>query len=676
MNRDSQLVITLKERCRVCYTCVRDCPAKAIRITGGQAQVISERCIGCGNCIKVCSQNAKQAYNLIDDIIALLESGNPVAAIVAPSFPADFPDVDYKELVGMIKQIGFSLVCEVSAGADLVAEAYKNMLENDPDERRIATTCPAVVSYIEKYHPDLVHYLAPIVSPMAATARLLHAQHGPDLRIVFIGPCIAKKAEAVRPENEDELDAVLTFIELQKLFESYNISPVESERQDFDPPHPGLGTLFPISRGMLQASGLKEDLISNHVVAADGKNEFIQAIKEFDEGTLDVKLLEVLCCDGCIMGPGMRTEAPLFTRRTAVSQYARQRLESSDPDAEKPQEIDLSISFTMDDRRIPLPSKAEIEEVLKRMGKHRPEDELDCGACGYDTCREHAIAILKGLAESEMCLPYTIDRLKSSLEELNISNEQLATTQQALVNSEKLASMGQLSAGIAHEINNPLGVILLYSKLLMDEAGEDPQRQEDLKMIVEQAERCKTIVSGLLNFARKNKVHLRPANLPDLVDHCLKAITVPGTIRIQTSHNMEEPYCLIDPDQIAQVMTNLTKNAVEAMPEGGTIKIATSTDAMNAILVIEDDGTGIPEEIIKKIFEPLFTTKQIGKGTGLGLAVTYGIIKMHRGTIDVTSNADPSKGKTGTRFTVTIPRDHKNGNREERERIPGSSLIH
>jgi signal transduction histidine kinase len=255
-----------------------------------------------------------------------------------------------------------------------------------------------------------------------------------------------------------------------------------------------------------------------------------------------------------------------------------------------------------------------------------------------------------------MCLPYTIDRLKKSLVDLHDSNKQLETAQQALINAEKLAGMGQLSAGIAHEINNPLGIILLYSKMMLEDCRPGSDSYNDLTMISEQADRCKSIVAGLLNFARENKVNLRHINYCDLIDHGVKAIIIPDNIKLCIEHHVKNPMVDLDPDQIIQVFTNLVKNAMEAMPEGGNITITTFDTQKDIRLSVRDTGQGIPESIQKKIFEPLFTTKQMGKGTGLGLAVTYGIIKMHRGQIDFTSNSDLQKGPTGTEFIVTIPR--------------------
>ncbi len=656
------LVSTIKERCRVCYTCVRECPAKAIRISGGQAEVISERCIGCGNCVRVCSQNAKQVRNCTDRVKQLLSSGKKVAACLAPSFPAEFHGVDYREVVGMVRALGFHYVTEVAFGADLVAAQYRELLEEGSGDSHIATTCPAIVSYVEKYHPGLVHALAPVVSPMIAQARVLKQYYGDDIYVVFIGPCIAKKEEMLRDTRQKSLNGVLTFGELQDMLAEGGIEPGVVEVSEFDPPHPAKGVLFAIGRGMLEAAEIREDLLTNEVVATDGTKNFVQAIKEFENGALDAVMLEILCCSGCIMGSGMTVTTPQFTRRTDISKYARQRLKSLEKsewlkEKEKFDYIDLSTAFQVDDHRLPAPSRDDLKRILEQMGKFKPEDELNCGACGYDTCIDHAIAIHKGLAENEMCLPYTIEKLKETAVELSDSYEMLVNTRNALVQSEKLAGMGQLAAGIAHEVNNPLGVVLLYAHLLQEQVPGDSEMKEDIAMIVEQAERAKKIVGGLLNFARKNKVVLKPTNINELIDKSLHAIVVPGNIQVEVLHEKKGITADIDPDQIIQVLSNLITNAIEAMPEGGNLRIVTDSDNGNVIIKVTDTGTGIEEDNLKKIFEPFFTTKQMGKGTGLGLAVSYGIIKMHHGKIEVDSNRDPSRRLTGTKFTVTLPRE-------------------
>ncbi|MCP4218182.1 MAG: 4Fe-4S dicluster domain-containing protein [bacterium] len=660
-NRDP-LIITFKEKCRVCYTCVRECPAKAIRISGGQAEVLNERCIGCGNCVRVCSRNAKAVRSSVRQVETLLTSGKRIAACLAPSFPAEFKPMEYLQLVGMIRKLGFYYVTEVAYGADLVAQEYKRLLKENPGKSYIATTCPAIVSFVEKYHPALVDSLAPIASPMTVTARLLKKVYGDDLQVVFIGPCIAKKSESERENVDGLVDSVLTFAELREMFTQHEVREDDVVPSEFDPPHPGKGALFAIGRGMLEAARLRENLITNDVVAADGTKDFVQALKESERGTLDAALLEVLCCNGCIMGSGMTTDASQFTRRTAISNYTRDRMESLDTrEWERHNDffrtLDLSSGFRDDDHRMAIPSSDELQQIMGKMGKSGPEDELNCQACGYETCIEHAVAIHKGLAESEMCLPFTIDKLKDTARELSSSYELLVNTKNALAQSEKLAGMGQLAAGIAHEVNNPLGVVLLYGHLLLEETPEDSEAYDDLKMIVEQAERAKKIVGGLLNFARKNKVILVETDVNDLIDRSLKAIIVPEGVEVVMEHKKEDIVAQLDADQMVQVLSNLISNAVEAMPEG-KLFITTDETEEHVSVVVRDEGPGIDEDTLKRIFEPFFTTKQMGKGTGLGLAVTYGVIKMHRGSITPVSNADPACGPTGTTFTVELPKKH------------------
>ena len=657
----SQLVTTITERCRVCYTCVRECPAKAIRIAEGQAEVLVERCIGCGNCVRVCSQRAKRVTDGTRAVRELLADGQPVAAILAPSFPVEFVDCDWRHVVGMLRALGFSGVYEVGFGADLVAREYKKLLDRDDDTRWIATTCPAVVGYVERFYPELVPRLAPIVSPMIATARAVRRIVGPELSMVFIGPCVAKKGEALDRHVASEVDAVLTFTELRSLLEEEGISWEALEPAEFDGPPAGPGTLFPISRGLLQAADIRDDLMVGEVVAADGHQDFLESLREASSGDLRVRLLEVLACKGCVSGPGVKHDEPLFSRRRRVREFVQERVAALDPQVwegsmEALADLDLSRGYVSRDVRLDLPREEEIQRVLRRLGKKRLEDELNCGACGYETCREHAVAILVGLAEAEMCLPHTIEELHRTVDELADSNQRLASTQEALMHSEKLASMGQLAAGIAHEVNNPLGVVLMYAHLLLEEQEGEPRVQEDLETIVREADRCKKIVSGLLNFARQTKVLRQSVHVPKLVERICRQLPPPVGVTVQIEQITPDPFADLDADQVAQVLTNLITNAYGAMPHGGELTVRTEGSEDWVHLCVIDTGVGIPAENIEKIFEPFFTTKQMGEGTGLGLAVVYGIVKMHGGDIRVRSHADPNAGPTGTVFTVRLPR--------------------
>jgi len=654
-------VQTIKERCRVCYTCVRECPAKAIGISDGQARVIPERCIGCGNCARVCSQGAKKVLDGTCEVARLFQECAKVAAIIAPSFAAEFEECGYEKVVGMLRALGFAYVHEVGFGADLVARRYRELLEKDTEANYIATTCPALVGYVERYYPDLVPRLSPIVSPMVAMARVLRRLYGPDIPVVFIGPCIAKKGEAASEALEGEVAAALTFAELRQMLSQASIEHEKSEPGDFDPPWSGPGGLFPISRGLLQAAGIKEDLMDGQVMATDGRTNFVEAIQAVASNSLDVQLLEILCCNGCVMGAGMTTSSNLFQRRSLVGRYVQQhwsefRKEQWEIDMARYSDVDLDRGFRIYDQRVAQPSRAEITAILARMGKLKPEDELNCGACGYDSCVQHAIAIHRHLAETEMCLPYTIEKLRDTVKELAVSHKQLVNTQEALMHSERLASMGQLAAGVAHEVNNPLGIVLMHSYMLLEQAEKFPEWKEDLDMIVEQADRCKKIVMRLLHFARQNKAVFQNVDLYKLVQHTVKTYPFPSRVLARVETTSGDPHVDLDPDQINQVFTNLFSNACDAMPDGGELIVTVGGNTDQVWFSVKDTGTGISKESLGKIFEPFFTTKQIGKGTGLGLAVSYGIVKMHRGQISAVSNKDPAAGPTGTTFTVKLPR--------------------
>ncbi|MFW6414329.1 MAG: [Fe-Fe] hydrogenase large subunit C-terminal domain-containing protein [Verrucomicrobiota bacterium] len=660
---DELLITTIGERCKICYTCVRECPAKAIQLREGQAQVLAERCIGCGNCVRVCSQDAKRVLDSTEYTGQLLsQADTPTAAILAPSFPAEFPELSGQELAAMLRYLGFDYVNEVGFGADLVARQYRLLLQSDTDNRYIATSCPALVAYVEKYFPQIVPALAPIVSPMIATARVIREKHGENINIVFIGPCIAKKEEAGNENVGGDVQTVLTFNELRAMLEEKNAFQESLTPSEFDPPRAGLGALFPITRGLLQAAEIEEDLLTDEIVATDGRTNFVQAIREFADGHMEARLLEVLCCNGCIMGAGMSNDSPMFSRRNRVSKYVRKRWSNVDrarwqEDIAAFSHIDLKRKYQTNDQRIAQPSPKELQKILKKLGKEKPEDELNCGACGYDTCREHAVAIYKGLAENEMCLPYTIEELQTTIDQLENSNKELANTQEALMHSERLASMGQLAAGVAHEVNNPLGIVLMYAHMLLEEVQGKDEWSEDLETIVEQADRCKKIVSRLLNFARQNKGIIHRHNVHDVVQKTLTTLTIPDGINCSISQTTDDPEAEIDSDQITQVITNIITNAIDAMGgDTGNLAIEISGDDNNIQVRVSDTGSGIAEENREKIFEPFFTTKQIGKGTGLGLAVTHGIVKMHRGQIYVESNSDPEKGQTGTTFTIELPR--------------------
>ncbi|NLE10896.1 MAG: 4Fe-4S dicluster domain-containing protein [Actinobacteria bacterium] len=661
---DNPLITIVTDKCRMCYACVRECPAKAIQVVDGQARVMQPRCIGCGNCLRVCSQNAKQVRDDTERAFGLLESEAHVAAMVAPSFPAEFTDIPPGKLVAMIRALGFDSVHEVALGADLVGREYRRLVEEHPENRYITTPCPAVVSYVRKYHPRLMPYLAPVVSPMVAMARVLRHDLGPDIKTVFMGPCVAKKRASIDTTHV-EVEAVLTFSELRDMFKRRGIKPdAFPGDDDFDPPYAGVGMVFPIAGGLLQTAEMSEDLLSGEIVVAEGRGEFVETISEFDVAHADTRLLDILACQGCYAGAGMTTKETMLQRRTRISNYAKNRLASYSEEQmaevraaeDRYKDLDLSRTYRSDEQTLGYAaSSEELEEILHRMGKYRPEDMLDCGACGYDTCLDHARAVYSGLADSEMCLPHTIEQLRSAYEELEVSHRSLEDAKEALERSGRLASMGQLAAGIAHEVNNPLGTLLLHADLLLEECEEEELRA-DLETIVDQGNRCKRIISGLLNFARQSRVLRQPTNVAELVEKTIRTAPVVENVCVKVDNRLSDPIADIDPDQMIQVLTNLYTNAQQAMPEGGDLTITLRDDPDTIFIEVTDTGVGIPAENMPKLFDPFFTTKQVGMGTGLGLAVSHGIVKMHKGQISARSNTDRYEGPTGTTFTVTLPR--------------------
>jgi signal transduction histidine kinase len=315
----------------------------------------------------------------------------------------------------------------------------------------------------------------------------------------------------------------------------------------------------------------------------------------------------------------------------------------------------LSRSFTPQTLALPQPTEEEITRTLQMMRKFAPEDQLNCGACGYHTCREKAIAVCQGLAELDMCLPYLVEELEMTCDQLQQSHKELSSAQQRLVQSEKLASMGQISAGVAHEINNPLGTILLYSHMILRDLKQNDPRREDFQMIASEATRCKNIVRGLLDFARQSRVSKIPTNLTTLLQEVL-AITAPKAkdVGVQVAYELQEefPLMMIDGDQIKQMLVNLVNNGIDAITGTGEVHITArlNTRKDSVELEVRDNGSGIPKENLSKLFTPFFTTKEMGKGTGLGLAIAYGVVKMHSGDISVESEEG-----TGTTFFISFP---------------------
>ncbi|HOR01430.1 MAG TPA: [Fe-Fe] hydrogenase large subunit C-terminal domain-containing protein [Anaerolineae bacterium] len=428
------MIQTNVARCRDCYSCVRACSVKAVRVQDAQAQVVQELCIVCGTCVRACPQGAKQVRNDRSIVEQALAEGRPVVASVAPSAPAFFDLTSFVAMEEALQALGFAAAGETAFGAEMVGRAHGRLLAEGGGVRPvIAAACPVVVNLVEMYYPDLIVHLAPIVSPMIAHGRWLRRHYGPTACIVFIGPCLGKKGEVRAEGLQGAVDAALTFSELAKWLKERGIAIARpAEPPEPEPVRPA-ARLFPVEGGLVGTARLSTDMLAEHVITASGLEACRDVLEGIRSGALEAGLAELMACEGgCINGPVMAGLHPVSLYRQRLLAYAgrqqpqplptgaarrggsgtapgsRTALPSGDEDWP-----DLSRSFH--DRSQPVPefSEEEIRAALAMVEKYSPQDELNCGACGYPSCRAKAIAALRGMAELTMCIPYMRSRAES-----------------------------------------------------------------------------------------------------------------------------------------------------------------------------------------------------------------------------------------------------------------------
>lgn len=468
------------EKCRNSYSCVRVCPVNAIEVKPQKAHpyIMPEKCIGCGLCYVACTPHAIEFRDSRDEVRQLLSSGRKTAALIEPSIASEFDDVtDYRKFVAMIRRLGFDYVHEVSFGVDLVAASYARLFSRSEGKYYITANCPVMVKLVQKYKPELVPNLAPLVSPMIATAKVMKELYGSDIATVLIGPCIDAKDEALYNNNAKLVDGVLTFLELRQLFDEKNIQERFVKMSDFDPPFGNWGALYPLPAGIIQAGGIKRDMVSSSVITASGKEEILEAIKDFDNHIDSIKHhFNLFFCHGCLLGPGVKNHTERFRKRSLVRQYAEKRVAKLnkaqwEKDMEKWMKLDFSRTFRSDDQRIPEPPAEAVSEVLKIIGKENPDEEINCGACGYLSCREFAVTVAKGLAVPEMCHTFNLRNKQEYIETLRQTNRKLAETKKALKESEELARREKdIAQGASDMMNNmleklPTGVVIVDHNL-------------------------------------------------------------------------------------------------------------------------------------------------------------------------------------------------------------------
>ena len=396
--------LTLKKsNCKNCHKCIRHCPVKAIRFSGNQAHIIGNECILCGHCFVVCPQDAKEIVDGTEKARVLLQSGAPVVVSLPPSFIANYEGVGIESMRRALKKLGFFDVEETAVGATIVKTEYERMLRDEQRDIIIASCCHSVNLLIQKYFPSALEYLADVLSPMQAHCADIKKRY-PNAKTVFIGPCVAKKDEA--EYYEGLVDAVLTFEELTNWLKAEG---VELDREVDNTPE-SRARFFPTTGGVLKT--MAQNAPGYTYLALDGVENCIAALKEIESGKIHKCFIEMSACVGsCIGGPVMEK----YHRSSPVRDYVTIAGYAGEKDfvVDQPAPMSLKKNFTMIEHKLAQPSETEIMSVLRQMGKFKPADELNCGTCGYNSCREKAIAIIQGKAESSMCLPNLLDKAES-----------------------------------------------------------------------------------------------------------------------------------------------------------------------------------------------------------------------------------------------------------------------
>ena len=415
-----------KSNCKNCYKCIRHCPVKAIRFSGNQAHIIGNECILCGQCFVVCPQDAKEIVNEVEKVKVFLQSGDPVVVSIAPSFIANYDGAGIDSMRTALKRLGFYDVEETAIGATIVKNEYERMLEEEERDVIISSCCHSINLLIQKHYPSALEYLADVMSPMQAHCQDIKKRI-PNAKTVFVGPCVAKKDEA--QYYDGIVDAVLTFEELSEWLKEDNIE-IENIQDNNDYSR---ARFFPTTGGILKTMS---DVKGYTYVAIDGVENCIQVLKDLEKGKIHNCFIEMSACVGsCVGGPVIEKyhHTSSIKDYIEVANYAGEK----DFDVAQPKNVELKKTFTYIEQRNTTPSEVEISNILRQMGKFKPSQELNCGSCGYNTCREKAIAIIQGKAEISMCLPFLKDKAESfsdtivnnSPNGLIVLNEQLEVQQ-------------------------------------------------------------------------------------------------------------------------------------------------------------------------------------------------------------------------------------------------------
>lgn len=454
----SQCLTLKKSNCKNCYKCIRHCPVKSIRFSGNQAYIIDNDCILCGHCFVVCPQNAKQIVDETEKVKVMLAAGNEVYLSLAPSFAANY-GVGIEAMREAVKKLGFADAEETAIGAAIVKNEYDRILKEEKPDVLISSCCHSVNLLIQKYYPEVLGCLAAVMSPMQAHCAEIRKHH-PEAKTVFVGPCVAKKDEA--DHYGSVVDAVLTFDELTGWLNDEGIT-IEERKEDTST---GLTRFFPTTGGILKTMEKSEKDYT--YMAVDGIENCMAVLDELRSGGVHSCFIEMSACTGsCIGGPVMEKY-----HRSPVSDFKKIASFAGEHDfavGEVKKDAVRKIFTAIEDKNV-YPTEEEIIEILHKMGKFKPADELNCGSCGYNTCRDKAVAIFRGRAEISMCLPYLKDKAESFSDSIvnNTPNGLMVLNEKLEVQQINSAALKIMNLRSSHDILGDQVVRILDPKLFMD----------------------------------------------------------------------------------------------------------------------------------------------------------------------------------------------------------------
>lgn len=453
--------LTLKKsNCKNCYKCIRHCPVKSIRFSGNQAHIIGNECILCGQCFVVCPQNAKEIVDETEKAKVLIQSGDPVYVSLAPSFIANYDGIGIEAMRTALKKLGFCDVEETAVGATIVKREYERLLAEDRKDIVISSCCHSINLLIQKYFPNELRYLADVQSPMQAHCMDIK-RRVPNAKTVFIGPCVAKKDEA--DYYKGIVDAVLTFEELTNWLKAEHITLEKQEEHKEE----SRARFFPTTGGILKTMDLDKAPDYTYI-ALDGVENCISALKDIESGKIHNCFIEMSACVGsCIGGPVMEKY-----HRSPVKDYISVSSFAGEKDfaVDQPDALLVRKSFVPIEHDLRMPTESEIQSALRQMGKHTAAEELNCGSCGYNTCREKAIAICQGKAEVSMCLPYLKDKAESFSDTIvnNTPNGLIVLNESLEVQQINSAARNIMNIRYASDILGDQVVRILDPKIFME----------------------------------------------------------------------------------------------------------------------------------------------------------------------------------------------------------------